>query len=185
LYATWLGWVAVDVLGSVPLAAAVALAEACEAEIPVLTVRFKWPNDLLVNTKKLGGVLAQARVMGREAAVVLGFGVNLAVTPVLSVANAEPTSAAEWGWKGDPTTVGMAIAVGCIGRLHSYLREPAAAHQAWVARSVHSPGDELKVRAGREVVCGRFAGFGAAGELRLDVAGQQRTFLAADLVAEL
>lgn len=185
LYATWLGWVEVGALRAVPICAAVALAEACEDEIAALQVQFKWPNDLLVGGRKLGGVLAQGRVSGGEAAVVVGFGVNLAVTPPLPSGGVGPTSAAEWGWRGDPVSAALNIAVGCVGRLRRYLGQPAVAYQAWAARTVHKPGDDLRVRAGEEVVCGRFVGFGPVGELLLEVAGQQRVFYAADLVGEL
>lgn len=185
LYATWFGWVPVEVLGVVPIAAAVALAEALEAVVPAMAVGFKWPNDLMVGGKKVGGVLAQARISGGEAGVIVGFGSNLAATPLVDGPGAVPTSAAEWGWLGDPATSAMVIAVDCVTRLHGYLAAPAKAHGVWANRSVHRPGDELRVRAGEEVVRGRFAGFGPAGQLLLEVNDERREFFAADLVVAL
>lgn len=44
----------------------------------------KWPNDLLVGTAKIAGVLAQAGPTGRESRppfVVVGIGVNIAAAP--------------------------------------------------------------------------------------------------------
>lgn len=185
LYATWLGWVPLELLGIVPIAAPVALAEALEAAVKGMTVGFKWPNDLIAGDRKVGGVLSQARVSGGEAGVIVGFGSNLAVTPVVDGSGVGPTSAAEWGWRGDPVAGATAIAVDCVKRLHRCLEEPAAARETWAARSVHRFGDELRVRAGDLMVRGRFAGFGAAGQLRLAVGGEQREFFAADLVASL
>lgn len=185
LYATWLGWVGLEVLGVVPIAAAVALAEALESAVQGMAVGVKWPNDLVVGGRKLGGVLSQARVSGGEAGVIVGFGSNLAATPSGVFSGAVPTSAAEWGWRGDTRLTAMSVAVECVIRLRRYLGEPAAAREAWSARSVHHAGDELCVRAGDEVVRGRFAGFGAAGQLRLAVDGKEREFFAADLVASL
>lgn len=59
------------------LAAAVAMAEACEEACKV-EVRCKWPNDLVVGRRKLGGILAEASVRdARLDHVVIGVGVNL------------------------------------------------------------------------------------------------------------
>jgi BirA family transcriptional regulator, biotin operon repressor / biotin---[acetyl-CoA-carboxylase] ligase len=54
------------------LAAGVAAAEACGPE-----VRLKWPNDLLLGVRKLGGILVEATP--RKA--VVGIGINLAWAP--------------------------------------------------------------------------------------------------------
>ena len=46
-----------------------------------LPAKIKWPNDILVNGKKLSGVLVEAYWLGNElAAVVLGIGINVATT---------------------------------------------------------------------------------------------------------
>ena len=54
------------------LAAGVAAAEACGPE-----VRLKWPNDLLLDGRKLGGILVEATP--RKA--VVGIGINVAWAP--------------------------------------------------------------------------------------------------------
>jgi BirA family biotin operon repressor/biotin-[acetyl-CoA-carboxylase] ligase len=67
------------------LAAGLALAEAIEA-VTSLRVDIKWPNDLLVARRKLGGILAEAVGVERLAAqrgiasVVLGYGINIRST---------------------------------------------------------------------------------------------------------
>ena len=60
----------------VTLAAGVAAAEACEA-VAGVAVELKWPNDLLLDGAKLGGILSE--LVG-DAAVV-GLGLNLAWAP--------------------------------------------------------------------------------------------------------
>jgi BirA family biotin operon repressor/biotin-[acetyl-CoA-carboxylase] ligase len=55
-----------------PLAAAVAVADAVGAE-----ARIKWPNDVLVEDRKVAGILAEGRP--QEGWAVLGIGVNVAV----------------------------------------------------------------------------------------------------------
>src|SRR5919199_4160263 len=57
-----------------PLAAGVALADALEAGAGV-PVDLKWPNDLLVGTAKLGGILVERPP---ERCVLVGIGINVA-----------------------------------------------------------------------------------------------------------
>jgi BirA family biotin operon repressor/biotin-[acetyl-CoA-carboxylase] ligase len=60
------------------LAAGVALSEAVEA-CTGIRADIKWPNDLLIHGRKIGGVLAEGVTNGTElASVVLGYGINLA-----------------------------------------------------------------------------------------------------------
>jgi BirA family biotin operon repressor/biotin-[acetyl-CoA-carboxylase] ligase len=58
--------------GLLTLAAAVAVARACGSEAMI-----KWPNDVLVDGRKVAGILAEGRP--HEGWVVLGIGVNVAV----------------------------------------------------------------------------------------------------------
>lgn len=57
-------------------AAAVALAEALQAAAG-LAGRLKWPNDVLVDGRKIAGILLESRI-GPVPAVVVGIGVNVA-----------------------------------------------------------------------------------------------------------
>lgn len=58
------------------LAAGVAAAEACRAA--GIDAGCKWPNDVVVRGRKLGGILPEASVQGQALSfVVLGTGVNL------------------------------------------------------------------------------------------------------------
>lgn len=64
--------------GAVGLAVAVALREA----LPEVSggVRLKWPNDLLVGGRKLGGILCESRWCADAPEVVIGFGINVHAT---------------------------------------------------------------------------------------------------------
>ncbi len=56
-----------------------AVAEAIEAVGPGSAVRIKWPNDLMLGDRKLGGILCEARWQGDALAwVVAGVGLNVA-----------------------------------------------------------------------------------------------------------
>jgi len=63
------------------LAAGAAMAEACRA-VTALDVRCKWPNDLVIRDRKLGGILCEAAVQGgRTVHVAVGIGVNVRQRP--------------------------------------------------------------------------------------------------------
>lgn len=68
-------------LGEIGLAAAVAAADALETTAGV-AVRIKWPNDLLVGSKKVAGILAEAALEGAGGGyVALGVGINVSQGP--------------------------------------------------------------------------------------------------------
>jgi BirA family biotin operon repressor/biotin-[acetyl-CoA-carboxylase] ligase len=62
-------------LPKLSLAAAVAVAEAIGATTS-LEARLKWPNDVLVNGRKLAGILLESRIV-TEPIVVVGIGINV------------------------------------------------------------------------------------------------------------
>ena len=61
--------------GWIPLAAGVAMVDAVAAQIPDREVGLKWPNDVLVDGRKICGILAE----GTGDGVILGAGVNTAM----------------------------------------------------------------------------------------------------------
>ncbi len=64
-------------LGWVPLATAVAVAEAVRDLRPALELEIKWPNDLLLGRAKVGGILCE----GVRNYVILGIGLNCVQSP--------------------------------------------------------------------------------------------------------
>jgi BirA family biotin operon repressor/biotin-[acetyl-CoA-carboxylase] ligase len=62
-----------------PLAVPLAVCEVAEELEPALECRIKWPNDVWVGERKLGGVLIEARP--RDSWAVIGVGLNLAILP--------------------------------------------------------------------------------------------------------
>lgn len=67
-------------LPKLTLAAGLAASRAVEARTSLRPL-LKWPNDLWLNEKKIGGLLAEARFDQAGAVVVLGIGLNVNTTP--------------------------------------------------------------------------------------------------------
>jgi BirA family biotin operon repressor/biotin-[acetyl-CoA-carboxylase] ligase len=69
--------VPVESWGWLPLLTGVAVVDAVQ-ETCHLTAGLKWPNDVLVGSRKLAGILAE--VTAREPAIVVGIGLNVTMT---------------------------------------------------------------------------------------------------------
>jgi BirA family biotin operon repressor/biotin-[acetyl-CoA-carboxylase] ligase len=119
----------------------------------------KWPNDVLLSSKKLAGILLERS--GDRVAI--GFGVNLADAPQLP-----DRQAASLGGAMLPQAFAPLLAGSFARLLHVWRQsEPARLAQAWLARA-HSVGTPLKVHStAEETISGRFEGIEPDGALRL------------------
>ena len=71
----WLSWV--------PLASALAVAEATQ-QMTAVSLSLKWPNDLLLHERKVGGILCESSLaITNDPVVVIGIGLNVNV-PLVS-----------------------------------------------------------------------------------------------------
>lgn len=141
------------------LAAGLALIEAIDGTMAAQPLMLKWPNDLMLAGKKLGGILLERS--GDRIAV--GIGVNLAASPSLP-----DREAADLGGAVSPQAFAPLIA-GSFARLLALWRsaETSALVRAWQERA-HLPGTRLTVHVGKDdTLGGRFAGLEMDGALRL------------------
>jgi BirA family transcriptional regulator, biotin operon repressor / biotin---[acetyl-CoA-carboxylase] ligase len=141
------------------LAAGLALIETIDVAVPAQPVMLKWPNDVILQGKKLAGILLE-RSSDRIA---VGFGVNLASAPILS-----DRQGASLGGKVAPQAFAPLLAASFSRLLELWRQsEPAALAQAWLSRA-HPVGSPLTVHStAEERVTGRFDGIEPDGALRL------------------
>lgn len=180
LWATLLLSVPAEELGTLPLRAALALADALLGELPAL--RIKWPNDLVVGHRKLAGLLVDAvqRPPGAPTAL-LGFGVDLAHR-----AEELPGSFATSLWleRGGEAPSLPFWTARCAAALWPRL---ASAEAGWLERyrelSAHLAGDPLECDLEGERLRGRFAGFEANGSLVLETGEGRRSISAGEVFA--
>lgn len=79
-------------LGGLSLAAGVALAEGLR-ELGLSEVGVKWPNDLLLQGRKLGGILVElSGEIGGPVKAVIGVGLNVALQPEVRQAIGQPVA---------------------------------------------------------------------------------------------
>ena len=88
---------AIPFVASRAIDAAVSLAcglAAAEALAPRATVQLKWPNDLLLDGRKLGGVLCELALDGAgRRSLIVGIGINLWLGPETRTAIGQPVAA--------------------------------------------------------------------------------------------
>ncbi len=93
------------------LAAALATAEVLES-LPGLKgrVRVKWPNDVLIDEKKVCGILLESSIVGAELAwVVAGIGLNVNSDPEARLATLAPAERETWHGRPLPTSLRVAL----------------------------------------------------------------------------
>jgi BirA family biotin operon repressor/biotin-[acetyl-CoA-carboxylase] ligase len=144
------------------------------------TVLCKWPNDVLVNGRKVAGILPESSASGSTLDwLVLGVGINLVHHPGLKGPHPS-TSLRDEG----ATEVGvepaaaryLAALAGWYDRWRQRGFEPV--RQAWLTRSF-GLGSPVTVRLEQEPLEGRFAGLDPTGALLLDLSAGGRRVIAA------
>lgn len=141
------------------IAAGLALIEAADAAAPGRAYLLKWPNDLMLDGAKLGGILLE-RAGDR---VVAGFGVNLAAAPVIE---GRPT--AHLDAAVTPQAFAPLLAASLARVLAAWRSaDPVAFVEAWQQRA-HPVGTRIEVHSTpSERLSGRYDGLAPDGALRL------------------
>jgi BirA family biotin operon repressor/biotin-[acetyl-CoA-carboxylase] ligase len=161
---------------------AVAAAVQRVSEIPA---RLKWPNDVIVDDRKLAGLLAE-RVAGPAGpAVVMGIGLNVTT----SADELPVTRASSLRLEGAVVTDRPTLVKAILRRLEGLLAEWEAAGGE-PSRGLRTAYEEACATLGREVlvsqsggtpVVGRAVGIDAAGRLLVDTPAGQQAFGAGDV----
>lgn len=91
-----------DAFAALSLRVGLAVAEALEASLPSLpALQLKWPNDLLAEGRKLGGILCEASWSGADCRwVVVGLGINVR-NPLPTALAGQVARCDEWAAEAD------------------------------------------------------------------------------------
>lgn len=171
-------------IGGLPLLAGLAAHDAVSALTGASLgdrLRLKWPNDILLDGAKLGGVLIESAVMDDGArAVVIGTGLNLTAAP--GGLGREVACLRDCGFNCAPADALAAVADAMAKWLQVWANGAGFAHirQGWLARA-HPLGAPVSVRLGGECIEGRFGGVDETGALRLRIGGKERRITAGDV----
>lgn len=170
------------------LVAGVAAAEALESVAPGV-VQLKWPNDVWLNGRKAGGIIAEAvtDVHQRLTAVLLGIGINLNLAPeqVPEELRERATSVLiATGRRCDRAAVANALFSSLNTRyMETETRGFAAVRPAWERYSALTGRRVTVVDAGTREE-GVVRGIDSDGALLLETAGGIRRIVAGDVTLE-
>jgi BirA family biotin operon repressor/biotin-[acetyl-CoA-carboxylase] ligase len=179
IYATTLVTRPVRELPLVPLAMANVIAIFLRAEFGI-DARIKWPNDILVDRRKIAGILMEARVQDDRVFLLVGMGIN--VEPVHddirpnAVAISEVASRGFWGIEGATRAF--------IEYLDEYLAHPLDATKVledWRSLSIHTPGDAIHCVVADRTIDGTWVRIDDHGRAVLQTADGEIAVSAGDL----
>lgn len=169
-------------LSGLSLAVGVALARAL-ARFGHADVQLKWPNDLMLRGRKLGGILIEV-AGGRPSAVVIGVGLNVRWCAARAAEVDQPATAlSEEGGSVPSRTALLAAALAELGTaLGEFARGGFASFRAeWLGRHAWQ-GRRVTLRiAEREVAEGEAVGVGEDGALLLRSARGVQPFHSGEL----
>jgi BirA family transcriptional regulator, biotin operon repressor / biotin---[acetyl-CoA-carboxylase] ligase len=155
-------------LAALSLVAGVAVTRAFRA-LGVARAALKWPNDLLVDGAKLGGILVETRADGAAARAVIGIGINLRGGPQLSARLKRPVASLDQFLESiSPEEILKRIIGSLVEALDAFEAGGLDALRGeWEALHAHA-GHRLRVRlADGRSVSGIEAGLDQDGGLRL------------------
>jgi BirA family biotin operon repressor/biotin-[acetyl-CoA-carboxylase] ligase len=161
-----------DRIAAATLACGVGLAEALRAA--GAPVQLKWPNDLLLDGRKLGGVLCELATdaVGRRT-VVVGIGANVHLDPTVRDSIGRPAAALEEtpAVEGPREALIAAIANAVLDALRLYDAEGFVPLQPrFMALFAHRDATVELLEMGSCVACGRALGVDGLGRLLLQTA---------------
>lgn len=163
-------------LPSASMAAAIAVAELLEAE--GVRPALKWPNDVLVDGKKICGILSETTGDG----LIIGIGLNVNMQDTGHIDQPATSLLIETGRFHDIAALLERLLPLFSHRLDDWARGGfPQLRKPWETR-IPSLGKPVTVRDGEATLEGLLTGFGEEGELLLtDKTGTVRTLWAGDL----
>lgn len=168
----------IEALAGLSLAVGVAAAGALGRQ-GVAGVRLKWPNDILCDGAKLGGILVETGgSAGGAAHAVVGLGINLRMPEgsgeVIDQAWTDVERAT--GSAVDRNRLFADLLNELLPLLAGYESEGFGRwRERWLVLNAHA-GQSVTLRSGDSVVAGTVSGIDASGALLLDVGGTVQVF---------
>ncbi len=151
----------------------------------------KWVNDVLVNEKKISGILAETTMTETGLAVVLGIGINIRRTnfPHELAGRATSIEDALRDPERLPTPEQLtAILTGHLSRLYEKLTSPGGSEDIlneWRERSTYYAGKRVIVRSFDQTLIGTTDGLDPNGALRLRKSNDELAIIQAGDVEQL
>jgi len=148
-----------------------------------IDARLKWPNDVLVDGRKIAGILIEARLQGDRAYLLIGTGIN--VEPMSDESRPNAVAIRDVTRRDFPgiDAATAAFVEHLDARLHRRLERDRVLAE-WRSLSVHKPGDRITCVLGERTVTGTWAGIDDQGRALLRSGEETVAVSAGDLLIE-
>lgn len=168
--------------GEIAFVAALAAADACATLAPNADIRCKWPNDVLADSRKVGGLLIESSIVAdRIDWLVVGIGLNLVAHP--DDVEFPATHLTLHAGRSIAVEEGLHALATAFAERYRLWREDGFApmRAAWLVRAA-GLGAPIRVRLESQELQGVFTGLDEDGALILSQAdGKQRRITAGDV----
>ena len=144
-------------------------------------VALKWPNDIILNERKVAGILLEAETTGGDIPewIVLGVGINVGIFPAETDFPATSFRAEGWGAAEAETLV--AFCRHFLNWTNKWLEEGfAPVRKNWLWRC-YGKDEEIEVEMENETISGIFTDLDEDGALLVKTADGERRITAGDV----
>ncbi|AZL15994.1 biotin--[acetyl-CoA-carboxylase] ligase [Rickettsiales endosymbiont of Stachyamoeba lipophora] len=166
--------------------AAVAMGEALRS-LTKLNIEYKWPNDLIINNSKVGGILVESKFSPTRKStdwIVVGIGINImsfpndidASYPITSLFNEKAII------KEDDLLSKF------LDLFHEYLERWNIIGMDFIrdkwSRNAYRIGQEISIKTPNEVIKGQMLGINTNGALFISLDGLQTTISSGEIILD-
>lgn len=157
-------------IGNVPQILALSAFEALTEQ--GFRLNLKWPNDLVVENRKLGGILCEVIQAKRQWAisVALGLNINMEASELQKIDRPATSLSVESGREWDREKISEAIHERFHKNLEQFLKEGFSPFlERYRKAIIHKPGERLNFSNFKEVIQGTFQGIQEDGSLLIEL----------------
>lgn len=170
-------------LERLPIVVAVGLAQSLrQLGVPV---GLKWPNDLIAEGCKLGGILIETIARGRDTPlVIIGMGINHGHSSG-ELPTPESIALRQMLVELPPLDEVVVRLIQGVRTELDRIGDPGRTARLYAELSVHRPGDRIRCQMGLTTIDGAFRGFDSRGFLELEIGDHVRTISSGEIIASV
>lgn len=172
-------------LSLLPLTGALAVREAVLNELNVL-IDLKWPNDLVCEGRKIGGILCESSFSGKKLNhTIIGIGINVKNKQLDFPKDLRKSAGSLEMFYKKNIDINKLLQAVCRFMDKWYRiflnKEDCKILRQYLKASYFCIGDELEVEAEGSSLYGLFKGLDKQGRLILDINGEEKRFLSGEI----
>lgn len=170
-------------IGNIPQILAIST---CETLLDLeFSPQLKWPNDILIDKKKVAGILCETKLIENLLFVVIGIGlnVNMDKNTIQQIDRPATSLMIEGGVEYDRKTVLEDLTKRFVSDLARFLKEGFSPfHSRYEHLLIHEEGDEIKFHHHEDQIIGKFEKILPDGSLSLLLPnGQKHRFISGEI----